>query len=56
MPLNDISPTSSLLDQVIDVDNLVTKLLKVLRIIQLENDVCIEELKDEKYVFIYIRN
>ncbi|XP_014231812.1 uncharacterized protein LOC106655771 isoform X1 [Trichogramma pretiosum] len=41
-------PSSSLVDQVIDVDNYLTKLLKVLRIIQLENDTCIQELKDEK--------
>ena len=41
-------PAISLVDQVIDVDNLVTKLLKVLRIIQLDNDTCIHELRDEK--------
>ncbi|XP_051153219.1 uncharacterized protein LOC127276655 isoform X2 [Leptopilina boulardi] len=41
-------PAISLVDQVIDVDNLVTKLLKVLRIIQLDNDTCIRELRDEK--------
>ncbi|XP_058791628.1 uncharacterized protein LOC131664497 isoform X2 [Phymastichus coffea] len=48
LPLTDYCPTTSLVDQVIDVDNLVTKLLKVLRIIQLDNDTCIQELKDEK--------
>ncbi|XP_029174253.1 uncharacterized protein LOC114942928 [Nylanderia fulva] len=37
-----------LVDQVIEVDNLVTKLLKVLRIIQLDNDTCIQELKEDK--------
>lgn len=41
-------PAISIVDQVIDVDNLVTKLLKVLRIIQLDNDTCIHELRDEK--------
>lgn len=48
LPLTDYCPATSLVDQVIDVDNLVTKLLKVLRIIQLDNDTCIQELKDEK--------
>ncbi|XP_012254805.2 uncharacterized protein LOC105685366 [Athalia rosae] len=46
--LADYCPAVSLVDQVIDVDNLVTKLLKVLRIIQLDNDTCIQELRDEK--------
>lgn len=46
--LEDCSPTISLVDQIIDVDNLVTKLLKVLRIIQLENDTCMDELHDER--------
>ncbi|XP_006613675.1 uncharacterized protein LOC102679322 isoform X2 [Apis dorsata] len=45
---SDYCPAVSLVDQVIDVDNLVTKLLKVLRIIQLDNDTCIQELKEEK--------
>lgn len=48
MPLTDYCPAVGLVDQVIDVDNLVTKLLKVLRIIQLDNDTCIQELKEEK--------
>lgn len=47
-PIGDYCPAISLVDQVIDVDNLVTKLLKVLRIIQLDNDTCIQELRDEK--------
>ncbi|XP_046619999.1 uncharacterized protein LOC124305061 isoform X1 [Neodiprion virginianus] len=47
-PLTDYCPAISLVDQVIDVDNLVTKLLKVLRIIQLDNDTCIQELREEK--------
>ena len=55
MPLTDYCPATSLVDQVIDVDNLVTKLLKVLRIIQLENDTCIQELKDEKYEILILR-
>ncbi|XP_044015297.1 MATH and LRR domain-containing protein PFE0570w [Aphidius gifuensis] len=40
----------NLVDQVIDVDNFLTKLLKVLRIIQLDNDTCIKELRDEKLI------
>ncbi|KAL0128674.1 hypothetical protein PUN28_003804 [Cardiocondyla obscurior] len=47
-PLTDYCPSIDLVDQVIEVDNLVTKLLKVLRIIQLDNDTCIQELKEEK--------
>ncbi|XP_053690139.1 uncharacterized protein LOC128738788 [Sabethes cyaneus] len=38
----------SLVDQVIDVDNLITKLLKVLRIVQMDNDHCIQELISHK--------
>ncbi|XP_018370214.1 PREDICTED: serine-rich adhesin for platelets isoform X1 [Trachymyrmex cornetzi] len=48
MPLVDYCPSVDLVDQVIEVDNLVTKLLKVLRIIQLDNDTCIQELKEDK--------
>ncbi|EZA48483.1 hypothetical protein X777_12977 [Ooceraea biroi] len=47
VPLTDYCPVD-LVDQVIEVDNLVTKLLKVLRIIQLDNDTCIQELKEER--------
>ncbi|XP_069672096.1 uro-adherence factor A isoform X2 [Periplaneta americana] len=47
-PLEDCSPAITLVDQIIEVDNLVTKLLKVLRIIQLENDTCMDELHDER--------
>ncbi|XP_063225994.1 uncharacterized protein LOC134532896 [Bacillus rossius redtenbacheri] len=47
-PAEDFLPTLTLVDQVIDVDNLVTKLLKVLRIVQLESDSCVEELRDER--------
>lgn len=39
---------NSLVDQVIDVDNLVTKLLKVLRIVQIENDACVDQLHDQR--------
>ncbi|XP_066998165.2 serine-rich adhesin for platelets [Anabrus simplex] len=46
--LEDCCSAASLVDQIIDVDNLVTKLLKVLRILQLENDTCIGELTDER--------
>jgi hypothetical protein len=46
--LEDCFPAVTLVDQIIDVDNLVTKLLKVLRIIQLENDTCVDELHDER--------
>nr|XP_031833902.1 uncharacterized protein LOC116427557 isoform X2 [Nomia melanderi] len=45
---SDYCPAVGLVDQVIDVDNLLTKLLKVLRIIQLDNETCIQELKEEK--------
>lgn len=41
-------PVEILVDHVIDVDNLVTKLLKVLRIIQMDNDSCIQQLINEK--------
>lgn len=38
----------SLVDQVINVDNLVTKLLKILRIVQMDNDNCLQQLISEK--------
>ncbi|VEN45875.1 unnamed protein product [Callosobruchus maculatus] len=38
----------SLVDQVIDVDNLITRLLKTIRIIQIENDECMQELQDQR--------
>lgn len=41
-------PVEILVDHVIEVDNLVTKLLKVLRIIQMDNDSCIQQLINEK--------
>lgn len=37
-----------LVDQIIEVDNLMTKLLKILRIIQMEDDNCIQRLIGEK--------
>lgn len=37
-----------LVDHVINVDNLVTKLLKIMRIIQIYNDDCIQQLINEK--------
>ncbi|KAJ8914449.1 hypothetical protein NQ315_011390 [Exocentrus adspersus] len=46
--LSDLFPSISLVDQVIDVDNLVTRLLKVIRIIQLENDDCMNELQEQR--------
>lgn len=42
------SIVQSLVDHVINVDNLVTKLLKALRIIQMDNDNCIQQLINEK--------
>ncbi|CAG9815373.1 unnamed protein product [Phaedon cochleariae] len=38
----------SLVDQVIEVDNLITRLLKVIRIIQLENEDCMGEVQEER--------
>lgn len=46
--IGDFCTAQSLVDQVIEVDNLVTKLLKVLRLIQLDNENCIQELVTEK--------
>lgn len=37
-----------IIDNVINVDNLVTKLLKVLRLIQIKNDNCVQQLISEK--------
>lgn len=42
-----------LVDQIIRVDNLVTKLLKVLRIIQMDNDNCIQQLIGDKCVVFF---
>ncbi|KAJ8980911.1 hypothetical protein NQ317_011552, partial [Molorchus minor] len=46
--LSDLFPSISLVDQVIDVDNLITRLLKVIRIIQIENDDCMNELQEQR--------
>lgn len=48
--IGDYCSAQALVDQVIDVDNLVTKLLKVLRIIQIDSDNCIQQLIGEKYL------
>ncbi|TMW47483.1 hypothetical protein DOY81_007434 [Sarcophaga bullata] len=46
--LVEYSVTQAVVDQVIEVDSLVTKLLKVLRLIQLDNDNCIQQLIIDK--------
>lgn len=46
--IGDFCSAQSLVDQVIEVDNSVTKLLKVLRLVQLDNDNCIHELVADK--------
>lgn len=46
--IGDFCTAQSLVDQVIEVDNSVTKLLKVLRLVQLDNDNCIHELVADK--------
>lgn len=46
--LGELFPSISLVDQVIDVDNLITRLLKVIRIIQIENDDCMNELQEQR--------
>lgn len=46
--IGDLCTAQSLVDQVIEVDNSVTKLLKVLRLIQIDNDSCIQELVTDK--------
>lgn len=43
-----IEQVQLLVDHVINVDNLVTKLLKILRIIQIDNDNCMQQLIAEK--------
>lgn len=48
--ISEFCSAQALVDQVIEVDNLVTKLLKVLRIIQMDNDNCIQQLIGEKLV------
>ncbi|CRK96188.1 CLUMA_CG009617, isoform A [Clunio marinus] len=46
--IGDFCTAQALVDQVICVDNSVTKLLKVLRIIQMDNENCIQELVTDK--------
>lgn len=46
--IGDFCTAQSLVDQVIEVDNSVTKLLKVLRLVQMDNDNCIQELVTDK--------
>jgi hypothetical protein len=46
--ITDYCNAQALVDQVIDVDNLITKLLKVLRLVQLDNDHCLQELIEQK--------
>ncbi|CAG9760994.1 unnamed protein product [Ceutorhynchus assimilis] len=46
--LSEIFPAISLVDQVIEVDNVITRLLKVIRIIQIENEDCMGELQDQR--------
>lgn len=46
--LVEYSATQAVVDQVIEVDSLITKLLKVLRLIQLDNDNCIQQLIVDK--------
>ncbi|XP_043647963.1 uncharacterized protein LOC122616542 [Drosophila teissieri] len=46
--LMEYSTAQAVVDQVIEVDTLVTKLLKVLRLVQLDNDNCIQQLIVDK--------
>lgn len=46
--VNDGCTAQVLVDHIIEVDNLMTKLLKVLRIIQIEDNDCIQRLIGEK--------
>lgn len=46
----EYSTAQAVVDQVIEVDTLVTKLLKVLRLVQLDNDNCIQQLIVDKCV------
>lgn len=46
--LSEFFPSISLVDQVIEVDNLITRLLKVIRIIQMENEDCMNELQEQR--------
>ncbi|XP_050297319.1 uncharacterized protein LOC126736802 [Anthonomus grandis grandis] len=46
--LSEYFPAISLVDQVIEVDNVITRLLKVIRIIQIENEDCMADLQDQR--------
>jgi hypothetical protein len=46
--IHEFCTAQSIVDQVIEVDNSITKLLKVLRLIQMDNDNCIQELVTDK--------
>lgn len=46
--ISDFCTAHALVDQVMEVDNLLTKLLKVLHIVQVNSDTCIQELVSEK--------
>lgn len=46
--IGEFCTAQSIVDQVIEVDNSITKLLKVLRLIQIDNDNCIQELVTDK--------
>lgn len=46
--IGEFCTAQSIVDQVIEVDNSITKLLKVLRLIQMDNDNCIQELVTDK--------
>jgi hypothetical protein len=46
--IGEFYTAQSLVDQVIEVDNSITKLLKVLRLVQMDNDTCIQELVVDK--------
>lgn len=50
--ISDFCTAHALADQVMEVDNLLTKLLKVLHIVQVNSDSCIQELLNERYVSI----
>lgn len=58
LSLNDVIPieVNSLVDQIIDVDNLVTKLLKVIKIIQEEGERRVEKLEDERYARCIVKH
>lgn len=46
--ISDFCTAHALVDQVLEVDNLLTRLLKVLHIVQVNSDSCIQELLSEK--------